>query len=235
MTTTVQEVRPLTAQEAHERILDQRQQDIKRALAPGKWWAYGGWCLSGLFLITSYFVFDLSSTYYEWWQNAPFALHWSALLILVLIEVVPASLALMCFSMSHSINIAARQQFVELNLATVVETAIYRYISGSKDDYVQNKGCISLAAALAREENEALAVLAQIEQLLEEMLHYFDAHGGLVRLSEKRSILATANQLITYLVEQKMDEPSPHEVYEEIRILRERLQSLPAVNKMPAE
>ncbi len=235
MTTVIQEVRPLTAQEAHERVQYQRQHDIKQALKPGKWWRFGGWCLSGLFLVTGYLVLELSSTYYEWWHTAPFELHWFSVLVLALIMLLPALLALMCFGMSTSVTTAARTEFLELNLAAVVETAMYRYVTGTKDNFLRNKGCFSLAQALQKEEDEATAVLGQMEKLLEELLQHLDTNGGLMRLSEKRELLSAVNQIIDFMVEQKMEEPAPSEVGEEVHTLVEKLRSMTAANQLPAE
>lgn len=234
MTTVVQEVRPLTAQEAHELVKDQRQKDIKLALRPGKWWRFGGWFFSFLFLITCIIVFTLSNTYFEWWHTTSFVFRWLSNIAITLILLTPALLALVCFGMSQSVTIATRTEFFELNLTTVVETAIYRYLTGTKDDFINNKGCLSLALALKKEEDEATAILGQVEQLLEEILYYLDANGGLVRLSEKREILSAASKIIDYLAEQKMSEPAPSEVSQEVHDLQERLRNMITANQMPA-
>jgi len=234
MNSVVQEVRPLTAQEAYELVKDQRQRDIKQALRPGKWWRFGGWFFSVLFLITSIFVLTMFNTYFEWWHTTSFVLKWLSNIAIILMVLTPALLAFVCFSMSQSVNIATRTEFFELNLATVVEMAIYRYITGTKDDFVKNKGCLSLALALKKEEDEATAILGQVDGLLEDILHYLDTNGGLIRLSKKREILSAASKIIDYLAEQKMSEPAPSEVSQEVHDLQKRLHDMIAVNQMPA-
>ena len=234
MTKIIQEVQLMTAREAHELVKEQRQKDIKQALKPGKWWEFAGCCLIGLFASTGYFMFALANTHQEWWRNAPFELQSSSIIGLILVVLTPAMLALMCFGMSKSVNVAARIEFLELNLAAVVETAIYRYVTGSKDKFLRNKGCFSLAQALKKEEDEATATLGQMEELLEELLQHFDVNGGLVRLSEKRELLSAASKIINHLAEQKMDEPAPSEISQEVHVLQEKLRNMITANQLPA-
>ena len=234
MTKVIQEVQLMTAREAHELVKEQRQKDIKQALKPGKWWEFAGCCLIGLFASTGYFMFALANTHQEWWRNAPFELQSSSIIGLILVVLTPAMLALMCFGMSKSVNAAARIEFLELNLAAVVETAIYRYVTGSKDKFLRNKGCFSLAQALKKEEDEATATLGQMEELLEELLQHFDVNGGLVRLSEKRELLSAASKIINHLAEQNIVEPAPNEISKEAHVLQEKLRNMITANQLIA-